>query len=123
MVSSYVTHYPILRIAQSALHFISVTDLFNQTTSLGIIQPHAYAAINARRLLVSIARYSFIQLSELEQYKVKQLTQGFNTPAQDSNPDSLSCESEALPLSHCALRDTYVIDKSHHFTRDSGVAK
>ena len=35
---------------------------------------------------LSIARYSFIQLSELEQCKVKKRAQGFNTAAQDSNP-------------------------------------
>ena len=34
---------------------------------------------------------------------MKKLAQGFNTAAQDSNPGSLSRESEALPLSHCAL--------------------
>ena len=28
---------------------------------------------------MSIARYSFIQLSDLEQYRVKKLAQGFNT--------------------------------------------
>ena len=67
-------------------------------------------AINLRRLLVhkysplSIARYSFIQLSELEQCRVKKLARGFNTAAQDSNPGSLSRESEALPLSHCTLK-------------------
>ena len=77
------------------------------STSLGSIQP--YATINARRLLVhiypplSIARYSFIQLSELEQFRVKKLAQGFNTAAHDSNPGSRNRESEALPLSHCAL--------------------
>ena len=52
---------------------------------------------------MSIVRYSFIQLSELEQCRVKKLAQGFNTAAQDSNPGSRSRESEALPLSHCAL--------------------
>ena len=52
---------------------------------------------------LSIARYSFRQLSELEQYRVKTIVQGFNTAAQDSNPDPLSRESEALPLSHGAL--------------------
>ena len=31
------------------------------------------------------------------------LAQGFNTAAQDSNLGSRSRESEALPLSHCAL--------------------
>ena len=50
---------------------------------LGNIQP--YAAINARRLLVHISTtvYSqvliLIQLSELEQCRVKKLAQGFNT--------------------------------------------
>ena len=52
---------------------------------------------------LSIARYSFIQLNKLEQCRVKKLAQCFNTAAQDSNPGSLSRESEALPLSHCAL--------------------
>ena len=48
-VSSYIAQYPILSIAQSALHVTSLTDLFNQTASqllsLGTIQP--YATINA----------------------------------------------------------------------------
>ena len=75
------------------------------STSLGSIQP--YATINARRLLVhihhlSIARYSFIQSSGLEQCRVKILAQGFNTAAQDSNPGPLRRESDALPLSHGA---------------------
>ena len=50
---------------------------------------------------LSIARYSFIQLSELEQCRVNKLAQGFNTAAQESNPGSRNRESEALPLSHC----------------------
>ena len=36
------------------------------------------------------------------------LAQGFSTAAQDSNPGSHSRESEALPLSHCALQFYYV---------------
>ena len=52
---------------------------------------------------LSVARYSCIQLSELEQCRVKKLAQGFNTAAQDSKPGSRSRESEALPLSHCVL--------------------
>ena len=32
-VSSYIAQYPILRIAQSALHFTSMAVLFNQTPS------------------------------------------------------------------------------------------
>ena len=47
---------------------------------------------------LSIGRYSFIQLSELEQRRVKKLAEGFNTAAQDSNPGPLSRESEVLPL-------------------------
>ena len=53
---------------------------------------------------MSIARYSFIQLSELEQCRVKKLVQGFHTAAQDSKPGSRSRKSEGLPLSHCALQ-------------------
>ena len=33
---------------------------------------------------------------------MKKLAQGFNTAAQDLNPDFHSREYEALPLSHCA---------------------
>ena len=32
-VRSYIAQYPILRIAQSALHITSLADLFNQTPS------------------------------------------------------------------------------------------
>ncbi|KAK2184487.1 hypothetical protein NP493_265g03055 [Ridgeia piscesae] len=58
--------------------------------------------------LLSIARYSCIQLSELEQCRVKKHAQGFNTAAPDSNPGSRSRESEALPLSHCTLCPTHI---------------
>ena len=51
---------------------------------------------------LSRARYSFTQLSELEQRTVKKLAKRFNTAAQDSNLGPISRESEALPLSHCA---------------------
>ena len=56
---------------------------------------------------LSIARYSFTQLSELKQCRVIQLVQGFNTAAQDSSPGALSRESEALPLSHCINTNRY----------------
>ena len=80
--------------------------LVGLSTSLGSIQP--CATINARMLLVYISTtvYSqvlFIQLSELEQRKVKKHAQGFYTAAQDLNPDSPNRESETLPLSQCAL--------------------
>ena len=51
---------------------------------------------------LSIAMYTFIQLSELEQCRVNIFAQGFNTAAQDSNPGSRSRDSEALLLSNCS---------------------
>ena len=56
---------------------------------------------------LSIDRCPFIQLSELEQCRVKKLAQGFNTAAQDSNPGSRSRGSKALPLSHCGLQSLH----------------
>ena len=44
---------------------------------------------------LSIARYSFIQLSELEQWREQKIVYGFT---QDLNPSSLIRKSEALPL-------------------------
>ena len=102
-VSFYIAQYPVHRTAQSAFtHYFPGRPVQSNTisTSLGSIQPHA--TINVRKAL-SIARYSFIQLSELEQCRVKKLAQGFNTAAQDSNPGSLSRDSGGLPLSHCTL--------------------
>ena len=44
--SSYIAQYPVLRTAQSTLHFTSLADLFNQTPS--------HATINAQRLLIQM---------------------------------------------------------------------
>ena len=49
---------------------------------------------------LSIARYSFIQLSKLEQRRVKKIAQCINTTAQDLNLGPLR---RGLLLSHCAL--------------------
>ena len=46
---------------------------------------------------LAIVRYSFIQLSQLEQSRMKKIAQGFNTATQDSNPGPLSRESELYP--------------------------
>ena len=107
--SSYIVQYPVLRTIQSALHFTSLTDLFTQTPS-GLLWEASSHMLQFMHEGCSytypplpLARYSFIQLSELEQCRVKKLAQCFNTTAQDSNPGSRSRESEALPLSHCAL--------------------
>ena len=79
-------------LVQSALHFTSLTGLFTQTPSRLLWE----AFSNILQLMrescsytyppLSIVSYSFIQLSELEQCRVKKLAQGFNTAAQNLNP-------------------------------------
>ena len=92
-VSSYIAQYPILRIAQGALHSLqSVAAMVNQIPSGLLWEAQSHAAINARRLFVykhspmSIVRYSVIQLSELEQCRMKKPCPMITTVAQDSNP-------------------------------------
>ena len=106
--SSYIAQYPVLRTVQSTLHFTFLTDLFTQTPSRLLWEASSHMLQLMRESSytyppLSIVRYSFIQLSELEQCGVKILGQGFNTVAQDSNPGSRSRESETLSLSHCTL--------------------
>ena len=109
-LSSYVAQYPVLDCSKRFTLYFPDRPVQSDTisTSLGSIQPHATS--NARKLLVHISTtvYSqvLIQLSELEQCRVKKLAQGFNTAAQDSKPGPLSRESEALPMSHCAVKAT-----------------
>ena len=113
-VSSYIAQYPILRTAQSTLHITSLADLFNQTPSQLLWEASSHMLQLMREgcsntyLPLSRARYSFIQLSGLEQCRVKKLAQGFNTAAQDSNPGPLSRESDALPLGHGAHRSVVI---------------
>ena len=107
--SSYIAQYSVLRTIQSALHFTSLTDLFTQTPFRLLWEASSHMVQLMREGCSytypprSIVRYSFIQLSELEQCRVKKLAQGFNTAEQDSNPGSCSRDSEVLPLSHGAL--------------------
>ena len=85
--SSYIAQYPVLRTVQSALHFTSLTDLFTQTPSRLLWEASSHMLQLMREGCsytyppLSIVRYSFIQLSELEQCRVKKLAQGFNTAA------------------------------------------
>ena len=79
-VSWDIAQYPVLRIAQSALHFTSLADLFNRTLSQILCETST--AINCNGCWytyppLSIARYSFIQLSELKQCRVKKRAHGF----------------------------------------------
>ena len=111
--SSYIEQYPVLRTVQSALHFTILTDLFTQTPSRLLWEASRHMLLLMREGCsytyppLPIARNSFIQMSELEQCRVKTPAQSFNTAAQDSNPGSRSRESKALPMMHCALQNMY----------------
>ena len=80
-VCSYIARYPVHRTAQSALHF-TPWHLFIPRPSQLLWEVFSHAAIAARRLFVHIsttvciARYSFIQLSELWQRGVIKLAKG-----------------------------------------------
>ena len=85
--SSYIAQYPVLRTAQSALHFTSLTDLFTQIPSRLLWEASSHMLQLMREGCsytyppLSIVRYSFKQLSELEQCRVKKLAQVFNAAA------------------------------------------
>ena len=92
----YIAQNPVLRTVQSALHFTSLTDLFTQTPSRLLWK----ASSHMQQLMcegcsytyppLSIPRYSFIQLSKMEQCRVKKNSEGFNAAAQGSNSGSRS---------------------------------
>ena len=104
--SFYIAQYPVRWTAQSALHFLpSLADLFIPTpfsASPGSILAMQQLCATTKSLTfppLSIARYSFIQLSQ----QGRQWREGkcpiFQTVAKgDSNSGSLDCESGVLPL-------------------------
>ena len=106
----YIAQYPVRWTAQSALHFLpSLTDLFIPTpfsASPGNILAMQQLRAKTKSLTcppLSIARYSFIQLSEQERQWREGKLPIFQTVAKgDSNPGSLDCESGILPLSYRA---------------------
>ena len=81
-ISSYTAQYSILRIEQRTLHFTSLADLFNQTPSQLLWEASSHMQQLKREGCpytyppLSVARYSFIQLSELKRCGVKTLAQG-----------------------------------------------
>ena len=85
--SSYIAQYPVLRTVQSTLHFTSLTDLFTQTPSRLLWEASSHMlqlmheGCSYTYSPLSIARYSFIQLSVLEQCRVKKLAQSYDTAA------------------------------------------
>ena len=108
--SFYIAQYPVRWTAQSASHFLpSLTDLFIPTpfsASPGSILARQQLRAKTKSLTfppLSIARYSFIQLSQ----QGRQWREGkcpiFQTVAKgDSNPGSHDCESGILPLGYRA---------------------
>ena len=85
--SFYIAQYPVLRTVLCALHFTSLTDLFTQTPSRLLWEASSHMLQLMREGCsytyppLSIVRYSFKQLRELEQCRVKKLAHGFNTAA------------------------------------------
>ena len=75
-VSSYTEQYLLFWAVQSALHFTSPTDLFNQTPSqlLWETSSHMLQLMRGGSYIVyqplSIARYTIMQLRKLEQCRV-----------------------------------------------------
>ena len=108
--SFYIAQYPVRWTAQSALHFLpSLTDLFIPTpfsASPGSILAMQQLRANTKTLTfppLSIARYSFIQLSRQGRQRREGKCPIFQTVAKgDSNPGSLDCESGIPPLSYRA---------------------
>ena len=74
--SFYIAQYPVLRTVQSALHFTSLTDLFTQTPSRLLWEASSHMLQLMREGCsytyppLSIARYSFIQLSVLKYIQI-----------------------------------------------------
>ena len=112
--SFYIAQYPVRWAAQSALHFLpSLTDLFIPTpfsASPGSILAMQQLRATTKSLTfppLSIARYSFIQLSRQGRQWREVKCPIFQTVAKgDSNPGSLDCESGILPLSYRAPSNT-----------------
>ena len=108
--SFYIAQYPVRWTVQSALHFLpTLTDLFIPTpfsASPGSILASQQLRAKTKSLTfppLSIARYSFIQLSQQGRQWRERKCPIFETVAKgDSNPGSLDCESGVLPLSYCA---------------------
>ena len=102
--------YPFRWTAQSASHFLpSLTNLFIPTpfsASPGSILARQQLRAKTKPLTfppLSIARYSFIQLSQQgRQWREGKCPIFQTVPKGDSNPGSLDCESGILPPSYRA---------------------
>ena len=108
--SFYIAQYPVHWTAQSALRFFALPDrpVHSDTNSASpgsiIVMQQLHATTKSLTFPpLSIARYSFIQLSQLGRQWRERKCPIFETVAKgDSNPGSLHCESGILPLSYRA---------------------
>ena len=114
--SFYIAQYSVRWTAQSALHFLPpLVDLFIPTPTRlpGSILARQQLRAKAKSLTfppLSIARCSFIQLSEQGRQCRERKCPIFETVTKrDSNPGSLDCESGILPLSYRAPRAVMTI--------------
>ena len=104
----YIAQYPVCWTAQSALHFtpwqtrsfrLQLYFSGKHSTMLQLLPEDYWLAFHT----ISIARYSFIQLSELGRHAENESAQASEKNSEGhSNPGSLDCESDILPLSYFA---------------------
>ena len=103
--SFYIAQYPVRWTAQSASHW-HTCSFRHQIGFSGKHSSHAALRATTKSLTfppLSIARYPFIQLSQLERQWRERKLPIFETVAKgDSNPGSLDHESGILPLSYRA---------------------
>ena len=127
--SFYIAQYPVHWTAQSTLHFLpSLTDLFIPTpfsASPGSILAMQQLRATTKSLTfppLSIARYSFIQLSRQRRQWREGKCPILQTVAKgDSNPGSLDCESGILPLSYRAPKTRYLTNEERwHYAVNFG---
>ena len=108
-VSFYIAQYPARWTVQSALHFSlpwQTCSFRHQLGFSGFILARQQLCAKAKSLAfppLSIARYSFIQLSELgRQWRERKCPIFETVTKRRSNQGSLDCESGILPLSYRA---------------------
>ena len=119
--SFYIAQYPVRWTAQSALHFFASPGrpVHSDTNSAspGSILARQQLRAKAKSLTfppLSIARYSFIQLSEQGRQWRERKCPIFETVTKgDSNPGSLDGESGILPLSYRAPVDNDIHDDGY----------
>ena len=119
----YIAQYPVRRTDQSTVHTLFAlpgrpAHSDKNSASLGSILARQQLRATTKSVTfppLSIARYSFIQLSQLERQWRERKCPIFETVTKgDSNPGSLVCESGILPLSYRAPHVNMIINTISH---------